>query len=155
MIYFFEGVDESKKTTMAKTVAQITGIPLWERAPYLPHHTFKERHEDEGIFYILDELKTIELLKKLEVDVIIDRHPLISEIVYSEVHGREQLLAVPEAYDFSGEFVFLMLSLDPVYNKYVRVLRDFSIPSHIVQHRDFYSALVEILRHIPGGGRSG
>jgi len=152
MIYFFEGPDQCRKTTMARVVSQIVSIPLWDRSPYLPHHSFKESHDDDAIFYILDELRTISLFKKLGGDVIVDRHPLISEIVYSDKYKRENILKVPDSYDFSDEFIFLMPpqcegSRD--FERYYRVIQELEAPAYVVASKKFYNALIEVLDHIP------
>jgi hypothetical protein len=99
-IIFFDGPDGSKKTTIARSISTMLNIPYWERGVYLPHHhshTEKDGsmdlHQDPtSIWYIVDELKTIELFKKLGQHVIVDRHPKISECVYRRFEGRKSTL---------------------------------------------------------------
>lgn len=88
MMVFFDGPDQSKKTTLAKAVAEAIGFQLWERGPYLPHHHGKKYNTGDSIWYVLDDMKTIELLEKCKCNVVIDRHPVISEIVYRHEEGK-------------------------------------------------------------------
>ena len=99
-IIFFDGPDHSKKTSIARSVSEILKIPFWERGAYLPHHHSHvskdgamELHQDpNSIWYIVDELKTINLFKKLGQHVIVDRHPKVSECVYRRIEGRTSCL---------------------------------------------------------------
>ena len=97
-MFIFEGPDRARKTTIAKAVSLALGIPFWERGPYLPHHvegTSKssvsddiELHHPDSIWYVLDDMKTIEVFKRLNGNVLIDRHPYVSECVYRRLEGK-------------------------------------------------------------------
>jgi len=88
MMVFFDGRDQSKKTTLARAVSEAIGFQLWERGPYLPHHHGKKYNTDDSIWYVLDDMKTIDLLTSCKCNVVVDRHPVISEIVYRKEEGK-------------------------------------------------------------------
>jgi len=98
LLFIFEGPDRARKTTIAKAVSISLGIPFWERGPYLPHHvegTSKssmssdiELHHPDAIWYVLDDMKTMEVFKRLRGNVLIDRHPYVSECVYRRLEGK-------------------------------------------------------------------
>ena len=88
MIIFFDGPDEVKKTTLLKATSEATGIPVWERGPYLPYHHGKKYNDEDSLWYVLDDMKTIHLLESLGRPVLVDRHPIISEIVYRREEGK-------------------------------------------------------------------
>lgn len=88
MIIYFDGPDQTRKTTTIHAVSQATGIPVWERGPFLPHHHGRDFNTEDSIWYVLDDMKTIDLLRKIGATVLVDRHPVISEIVYRGKQGQ-------------------------------------------------------------------
>ena len=140
-IIFFDGPDGSKKTTIAKSVSTILKIPFWERGTYLPHHHSRtendgdidyHRHPD-AIWYIVDEMKTIETFKRLGANVIVDRHPKVSECVYRRLDGIPSKLefdrspAKDEIVVLCHDKLFKDEKHHQVYETYIQVLDMFKI----------------------------
>ena len=137
MIIYFDGPDQSRKTTLAKSVSEILKIPYWERSPYLPHHhsnTTKhgnniDLHAQDVVWYVLDDMKTIDVFKKLGGHTIIDRHPVVSDCVYRNIEGKISCF-FSQTHDFKDDIVVLCHNGDndmAVYNMYLMFLDKFKI----------------------------
>ena len=146
MIIYLDGPNESRKTTMAKIISEILDIPVWERAPYLPHHG-KEFHNVESWWYIEDELKTIELFKKMSGNVIIDRHPLLSEKVFSKMSGRQSPLSNRHITLEKNEILLILyLEKNSEYEAFIWELRSDGLEPLVVGTKDFEKAVSEIIK---------
>jgi hypothetical protein len=155
MIIYFDGPDQTKKSTLMKTASQILGVPMWERAAFLPHHAKNCKlqgnmafHNPDSFWYVMDELRTIKLFKQLGGNILIDRHPLVSEIVYRRVEGQKSTLEYGmERQDFhnpSEEFVVLCYNGDydkPISNMYRHVLHEREIDFMALDTSDGEKAL--------------
>lgn len=161
-IIFFDGPDGSKKTTIARSISTILEIPFWERGQYLPHHHSNlvkdgsmDLHQDpSSIWYIIDEMKTIELFKKLGKHVIIDRHPKVSECVYRRIEGKPSKLEY-EKIKSKDEIVVLCHDMtsddrehDMVLSTYQQILGMFEIPYFMVETSKGDIALDETLEKL-------
>lgn len=80
----FEGPRKSGKTTLASMFSTKTNIPLWKRP--LQVQNFKA---DVGRYdlFALYETSLLSLIDWSKNDLILDRHPVISEVVYSAVRN--------------------------------------------------------------------
>lgn len=112
MIIYFDGPDESKKTTLIHAVSEAMGIPVWERGPFLPHHHGRKYNTKDSLWYVLDDMKTLDLFRKVGANILVDRHPVISEIVYREMEGKKSPLTKwrnkINRSDLSDSFVVLL-----------------------------------------------
>ena len=100
----------------------------------MPHHHTNlvkdgdiEFHDKTSIWYVVDEMKTIEVFKKLG-NVIVDRHPKVSECVYRRLEGGKSTLEY-ERSTFKDEVVILCHDStsmaqrhDEVFKTYIEVL---------------------------------
>lgn len=86
MLIAFEGPDRAGKTTLAKAFAEFAIIPMWWRPVQI--EAFKDCHKAWDLF-VLDELSLLDVMDFHKMDLVIDRHPLISEAVYSMLAGRK------------------------------------------------------------------
>jgi hypothetical protein len=149
MIIYFDGPDQVKKSTLIKTVSEVIGVPMWARAAFLPHHGKCKNngmHNPDSIWYVLDELKTVDLLKKMGGNVVIDRHPLVSELVYRRVEGKVSMLEFSE-HNPSEEMVILLHDGDkdkPIVKIYQTVLKEKDIDYMTCDTSDGEEALFAI-----------
>jgi hypothetical protein len=158
-VIFFDGPDRSRKTTLAKSVSTILKIPFWERGTFLPHHHMNlvkdgsmDLHQDKNaIWYVVDEMKTIETFKKMNSHVIVDRHPKISECVYRRIEGRPSSLEYDKS-STKDEFVILChdtksldVEHDIVFKTYLSLLEKFEITHGIFDTEDCEMALDKIV----------
>ena len=85
----FEGPQKVGKTTLIKHLVKHLKIPIWERP--LEIEEFKERTNSYDMF-VLDELSILNKIDWSKQDMIVDRHPAISEWVYSTLLSRKSLV---------------------------------------------------------------
>jgi len=85
-----EGPSKSGKSTLIEKLHKTTRIPIWKRPSEIEE--FKEKTKSWDLF-VLDELSLINSINWKNNDLIIDRHPAVSEWVYKEIFGRKS--AVP------------------------------------------------------------
>ena len=151
MIIFFDGPDQSKKSSLAHSISVSLEIPIWQRGPYLPHHHGKDLHDEDAIYYIVDELRTIELFKKIGENVIVDRHPMVSDMVYRRIEGKTSPFEnVPARVD-SQEFVVLCHNgaMEPLtVETYKRVLSKRGLEYIVVDTSDAVRAFEFLLGKI-------
>ena len=89
MLICFEGPRKSGKTTLARMLSKRLGIPIWDRPVEI--ETFKEKTKAYDLF-VLDELSILNRVDWSKQDLIVDRHPAVSEWVYSLLYDRKSLV---------------------------------------------------------------
>jgi len=105
-----EGPSKSGKSTLAEKIHEATGIPIWRRPKEIQE--FKEKTSSWDLF-VLDELSILNSINWKHNDLIVDRHPAVSEWVYAEIYGRKSLVPwfrislIPE----DAIFIFLLEDL--------------------------------------------
>jgi len=106
MMICFEGPSGSGKTLLIEEVANILKIPVWRRPPEI--NEVKEKYKIFDLF-VLDELSILNAIDFEKVDLIVDRHPAISEWVYSKVRDRESRLPWLDLSYIHPESIFIYL----------------------------------------------
>ncbi len=99
MIIFFEGVDKTGKTSIAKELSRVINIP------YFKNNTEKKFFSDVEVskYRWLDQLYLYEFLKQTHYSAIIDRG-YASDIVYTNVFRRDNLDIINILYDIDYKF---------------------------------------------------
>jgi len=106
-----EGPQRSGKSTLIEKLSKATGIPIWRRPPEIEE--FKEKTASHDLF-VLDELSILNIIDWQINSLIVDRHPAISEWVYSDLYGRKskvpymRMSLLPE----QSIFIFLLEEVD-------------------------------------------
>jgi nicotinamide riboside kinase len=111
MLIVVEGPSRSGKSTLIERLSKATGIPVWLR-PY-EIEEFKQKFGQHDLF-VLDELSILNIIDWEVNSLIVDRHPAVSEWVYSELYGRKsrvpymRISLLPE----HSIFIFLLEEVD-------------------------------------------
>jgi hypothetical protein len=97
-----EGPDKAGKSTAGRKFSEITHIPFWERPQEVLEYEVKN-----GVFdiFVLDELSLLNTVDWTRNDLIIARHPAISEWVYSRMFKRKSIIDMDPKYLQKGLFV--------------------------------------------------
>lgn len=90
-IIAFEGPSKAGKTTMATAISAALRWPRWSPLPTAPEKEIEDfkAKTNSYKYFVLDELSLLRHIQNL----IIDRHPIISERVYSEFKKRPSFVA--------------------------------------------------------------
>jgi len=93
LLIAFEGAGKVGKTTLIEAFHKVTNIPIWRRPSIIEE--FKEKTKSWDMF-CADELSLLEAVNWKKQDLIVDRHPAISEWIYSNKRNRPSTLVVAE-----------------------------------------------------------
>jgi nicotinamide riboside kinase len=124
-----EGPQRSGKSTLIEKLSKATGIPVWRRPVEI--EKFKEETESWELF-VLDELSIINAIDWRVNSLIVDRHPAVSEWIYTDLYGRKS--RVP----------YMRISLLPEHSIFIFLLEEVGVlvergreaeeASHELQH---------------------
>lgn len=88
MLIVLEGPEKVGKTAIGEALSKELGIPFWSRSGwYEEFEKFKEDTKSYDLF-ALDEAHLLSKIDFGKVDLIVDRDPILSEMVYSVMKNR-------------------------------------------------------------------
>lgn len=84
-----DGPGKAGKTTIVDALSKVTGFKVWHRPVEI--ESFKEQQVAYDLF-VLDEMSILSCVDWRKLDLIMDRHPVLSEWVYSKIFKRKSLI---------------------------------------------------------------
>jgi len=102
LIIFIEGPSGAGKTTLSKKIAAEYHIPLWLCPEEVEE--YKMEKKNYGIF-VIDEMSILRKINWKKNHLVTDRHPVISEWVYSSFYKRDLYKALEPDLSNVSEFL--------------------------------------------------
>jgi len=106
MLICFEGPEGSGKTTLIKRLCEEDNLPLWERPKEIEKFKEEQGHYD---LFVLNEMSILRCIDWTKNDLVVDRHPIVSEWVYSTLYERPSKVPKGDLSLFSEGTCFIFL----------------------------------------------
>ena len=149
-----EGPDDARKSTISKILETTLNIPVYNIFPGTLYARSKPTDKDFWM-YIFDHFRVIKLLKKLNANVIIDRHPLITEHVYSTLANRNTVFKYTNFDIDENDIVFLLDNFNAIneevpgaFAQYTLTLKKNNVKFHIINTNNLSTAVHKIIEII-------
>lgn len=130
----FEGPSGVGKSTLIQLVSERTGLPAITRDPVVRNFRVTQGHHD---IFVLEQMSILNKIPWEQVDVMIDRMPVVSQWVYDRVDKRE------------GEVPYFDLGMIPADTAFVYLSRAWDDPYKRRQQEQYEVVMPEIKARHP------